>query len=220
MNSTRPVMIGVILITLGVTLTATSYFNVNYWQTETLFPNQVAILNATSSWGESGYTHIIVKEAILKKIEVEIKPSYELMDFLNSTMLSTYHLDLNGLNAIRVGLFGLGSDQSIIAYLQTSKSIGPGAWLGLRPVHVFDIPDDWQYVYNITVTNPENYPVMWTVQITEYRLSVDNNWQTAMNYGIASLAVGAVITGISVLVITPTPKKEHIEQKSAEGTKR
>ena len=196
-------MIGVILITLGVTLAATSYFNVNYWQKQQIL-RWPFVIDANSS---SNQYLRLDKSISLKQIEVQIEPSYELGDFLNSTKWSTYQLGL-GINPIPVTLGDVY--QNVSADVQTSYSTQPGVWWMINnPAHVFNIPDNWLYVASIHVTNPENNSVIWMVEITGYSLLVNNNWQTAMYLGIASVAVGAVITGISVLTLKPAIKQKE-----------
>jgi hypothetical protein len=51
--------------------------------------------------------------------------------------------------------------------------------------------------------------VIWIVEVTSYSLLVNNNWQTAMYLGIASVAVGTVIAGISVLRRNPAIKQKE-----------
>jgi hypothetical protein len=201
MNS-KLAIIGVILITSGTTLAITSYFNVNYWQTQ-LFYRTIFVLDPNSSFSQ---WLRLDKPMSLKQIQVQIEPSGEIADFLNSTMLSTYHLGV-GLNPITVTL---GDPyRNISADLITSaKMEGGGFELTLEPVHVFDIPDDWSTINNITITNPENHPVILIAVTTGTYLLVNSNWQTAMYNGIASVAVGAAITGISVL-----RRKQVVEQK-------
>jgi hypothetical protein len=196
-------MIGVNLITLGATLTVASYFNVNYWQAQLIYRRSFVIDSNSSS---SQYLRLDPKPMSLKQIEVQIKPSYELGDFLNSTKWSTYQLGL-GINPIPVTLGDVY--QNVSADVQTSYSTQPGVWWMINnPAQVFNIPDNWLYIASITVTNPENYPVIWIVEVTGYSLLINNNWQTAMYLGIASIAVGAV-TGISVLIRKPAIKQKE-----------
>lgn len=211
-------MVGIILTTLGATLTATSYSNVNYWQSELIFRRPFVIgANSTSSQRIT-----LDKPASVKQFQVQIEPADELWDLLSSTNWSNYQLDLS-FDPIAVTLSDVYQNMS--ADVQTSTSNPQKTFYVLinNPTHVFNIPDDWpiQAPINssIYVTNPENNSVIWIVEVTSNHLLVNNNWQTAMDYGIASLAVGAVITGISVLMIKPAPKEERIEQKNAEGTK-
>jgi hypothetical protein len=200
MNS-KLAIIGVILITLGATLTITSYFNVNYWQAQTFY-RYIFFIDSNSS---SSQYLILGNSMSLKQIEVQIHSSYQLEDHLNSTMKSTYQLGL-GLNPITVTL-GSGN-QYVSADLQPSFSTGASAFM-FQAVHVFNIPEDGIFTGNITVTNPYNYPVIWIVETTGNYLLVNNNWQTAMYLGIASVAVGAVITGISVLIRKPAIKQKE-----------
>jgi hypothetical protein len=137
----------------------------------------------------------------LKQIEVQIGDSYELQDFLNSTMLSTYHL-IYGLNPITVTL--IDSSQNVSADLQTSIRVATNAWTMIRPtIHVFNIPDDWLYFSSLTVRNPENYPVSWIVTLTFNQRITVSEAVDRMILGITSTVVGAVILGVAVYRIKP-----------------
>jgi hypothetical protein len=201
-------MVGIILITLGATLTATSYFNVNYWQKELIFRRPFVIgANSTSS------QYILLDKPVsLKQFQVQIEPGYELQDLLNSTDWSTYQLRV-GFNPITVTL--VTGHQTMSADIQTSTNNPQRTFYGMiyNPSHVFNIPDDWpiQAPINssIYVTNPENNSVIWIVEVDRNYLLVNNNWQTAMYLGITSVAVGAVITGISVLIRKPAIKQKE-----------
>jgi hypothetical protein len=173
-----------------------------YWQTQ-LFYRSIFVIDSNSS---SSQNLRLNKITSLKQIEVKIESGYELQDLLNSTKWSTYHLGY-GINPIPVTLGDVF--QNVSADLQTAVSIGTGAWYMITPVHVFNIPDNWQDVASVYVTNPENNSVIWIVEIDGNYLLVNNNWQTAMYLGIASVAVGAVITGISVLIRKPAIKQKE-----------
>lgn len=213
MNS-KLLMAGAILITFGVTLAATAYFNINRWE-QSGSSRYLLPTNANS------FSEVFLdwdKDASLMKVIVQIEPSGEVADFLNSTMLSTYHLTY-GTKPITVTLFSQWN-RTVSAAINTAVNItDSNVLMGIQPVHVFDIPDDWSYVAYVRVTNAENYPVIWIVDITYQSLLTNINWQTATYFGIGSIAVGAFIIGIPALTMRQTSKLETKRENNVENKK-
>jgi hypothetical protein len=191
------VMVGAILVTLGTTLIAASYFNL-YTMVEASIPYPYTIIIFGRSYAKiddimgPNYTGI-------RKVGIIISGSQELQNILNSTL--NYNTTL-GLDPITITLsFGRVMSASV------TPSYVPYFFQGILAVHYFDVPSysPWS---TITITNPGDNPVYWDVTVIHYEEVVNQNWLATLLIGIAFATVGIAITGIAIIRKSTNKQKE------------
>jgi hypothetical protein len=201
------ILAGIILLAFGVTLAATSYFKL-YDTVEEIVPTSGLILIPENSSMNFLFHYLSASRnssdslSQISKVKVLVAGIGELQSLLKPTLDLNCTLSYGQNITISLGFDGQSMSASESAW-------GNQTYENPVAFHEFDIPASWSVVnLGIRITNPESYSVCWIVNVMVYGQVVNSNWQTAMYLGIASAAVGAVITGISVL-----RRKQAVDQK-------
>lgn len=173
--------IGMILLVFGITLAASSSFNVYYWEIDPLGSLELPIAAKSS-----GYALLLLDRTTdMKKVEVHL--SHGRLDILNETLRYGHLWN-----------FTLTLSDSVV-YMPYSQNVSITMNPESFPVtHVFDIPDNWRLLGKISVTNLEDFPVFVIVWSAIHRQLLNNNWQIAMNSGILSALIGIAFVGTEI----------------------
>jgi hypothetical protein len=70
-----------------------------------------------------------------------------------------------------------------------------------RVEHYFDIPDSWNELGGIRVSNPEPYPVSIIVTAAIHHQTINETWYGLLTLGIAAVAAGIFAIGASLIYI-------------------
>jgi uncharacterized membrane protein len=185
-------LVGVILITLGTTLLATSYFKI-YDTVETIFPTADVLPIKANSSSDFHFDYSFGPLPQSQKILVVVAGSQELQGILNSTL---------NYNSIRIG----GGKNITISLSVGNHSISASettnyyeTYEEAMTFHIFDIPVSWWNGFDmkVSITNPENYPVCWIVNVMLYGQVVNNNWLTVFLVGIVLTILGLIIIEVA-----------------------
>lgn len=190
----RLILVGIILVVFGVTLVASSYFKI-YDTVETIFPTADVLPIPANSSSVFYFNHGLGFLPKSSKVVVVVAGSRELQGILNST-LNYNSTRIGGEKNITITLFG--GNQNISAsettyYYETYQEA--------MAFHVFDIPSNWnsgiEGISEVSITNPENYPVCWIVSVMLYGQEISSNWLTVFLIGIVPITLGLIIIGVA-----------------------
>jgi hypothetical protein len=190
----KVMLVGVILVVFGVTLVATSYFKI-YDTVETVLPTADVLPIPANSSSVFYFNYGLGFLPQSSKVVVVVAGSRELQGILNST-LNYNSTRIGGEKNITITLFG--RNQNISAsettyYYETYQEA--------MAFHVFDIPSNWISgiggISEVSITNPNSYPVCWIVSVMLYGQEIDSNWLTVFLVGIVPIILGLIIVGVA-----------------------
>jgi hypothetical protein len=64
--------------------------------------------------------------------------------------------------------------------------------------YIFDIPNTWNSLGGVRISNPEDNPAAVNVAIIFHSQVANFLWQTTMYLGLTSIIIGAIITAVIV----------------------
>jgi|GEM_PF-2745301 uncharacterized membrane protein len=189
------VLVGIVLLVFGVTLVATSYFKI-YDTVETIVPTAGVLpiqANSTSYFVFNFYMGPLPES---QKALVLVAGSQELQDVLNPAL--NYNATMKYPRNITITVFGTNQNMNVSA---SETTLLPQTYHGALAFHTFDIPASWNSngigITLVSITNPENYPVCWIVNVMLYGQVVNSNWLTVFFLGIVPIILGLVIVGVA-----------------------
>lgn len=185
-RNSKLVLIGVILITLGLSLVATSYFSV-YSQETKKIAQRVLLMEGNSSADLN-----ISPPAHASRVLIWIIGSPELQNVLNSTL--NYSSSVGKAITITIS----DGTHSMSASVYAVAMFGD-YWLP-QPVYASwaHIPSDWSPISKVSISNSESLPVCWIATCILYEQVIHFDWLVVMLLGIVSLSIGAVISVIAI----------------------
>jgi hypothetical protein len=175
----RVLWVGVMLLVFGVTGAAMSYVNLHHSEEEHLGPLILAI-DAGSS---SDFMLLTGIAPGMKSLEVKIY-WFPRLDILDITLNYT-----RPTRPYTVSLYEEGGAGRL------SKTFD---WRISPVTHVFDIPEDWRYLYKTTVFNYDDHPICLVEEITFSRQTLDSNMQTAVIIGVAFSVFGIAVVSAAM----------------------
>jgi hypothetical protein len=200
------ILVGIILVVFGVTLVATSYFKI-FDTIETVLPTAGALPIQANSSSDFYFNFFYGPLPKSQKILVLVAGSNDLQGILNSTL--NYSSTIEHPQNITISI--LDGNQN----LSTTENTWTLSQTYLDPVafHTFDIPDSWSFgsgteIGKVSVTNPENYPVCWIVNVMLYGQVINDGWLTVFFVGIVPIILGLIIIGVAAHKRKPDVKKE------------
>jgi hypothetical protein len=191
----KVMLVGIILIVFGVTLVATSYFKI-YDTVETIFPTADLLPMPANSSSDFYFNYGLGFLPQSSKVVVVVAGSRELQGILNST-LNYNSTRIGGEKNITISLFG--ENQNISA---SETTYYYPTYQEAMAFHIFDIPSNWNSgvdsgISEVSITNPESYPVCWIVSVMLYGQVINSNWLTVFLIGIVPIILGLIIIGVA-----------------------
>jgi hypothetical protein len=169
------------LLVFGVTGAALSYVNLYDLEKEHL-GSPILTIDAGSSSDFMLLTGIAPE---MKSLEVKIY-WFPRLDILNKTLNYT-----RPTRPYTVSLYEEGGSGRL------SKTFD---WRISPVTHVFDIPEDWRYLYKTTVFNYDDHPICLVEEITFSRQALDSSMQTGMIIGVAFSVLGIAVVSVAMLL--------------------
>jgi hypothetical protein len=78
------------------------------------------------------------------------------------------------------------------------------------PTHIFDVPNTWNNLSAIRISNPENNPAVVIVVVIFHSQVSSFAWQMAMYLGLMSTIIGAIMIGVAAYRRKPIAKREKL----------
>jgi hypothetical protein len=183
------ILVGTILLVFGATLVITSFFKI-YDTVVTIAPTSSVLRIQANSSSDFYFWYLFGGFPRSQQVSVVVAGSPELQGLLNSTL--NYNSTMNYGQNITISI--VSGNESISASVRSGGSL---TYSGSVAPHTFDIPADWWAGFHVRVTNPENYPVCWIVNVILFGQVVDNTWLTVLLGGIIPTILGLILFGIA-----------------------
>jgi hypothetical protein len=178
------VWIGSILLAFGLPMTLLSYPNL-YVLNSQLFDLGTVPISKYAANSLSFHTSI----GNIKEVEVAV---YNGPWGMPSMWGDCYWIQ----HPFQIGL----SDSSI----SITTAAGPPA------THIFDVPNTWNSLSSIDISNPENYTVTVIVVVIFHSQVLRFEWQMAMYLGLMFTIMGAIMMGVAAYRRNPIAKREKL----------
>ena len=170
----RIIWIGSLLLVFGVTTSVFSYLNLYTWETE-LHDNACVVIGPHLS-NKLSYWHWIKST---KQVEVYVIHGPIGVDSLWGAS------SWASLRGTQIELLTDGGLNNI------SVTSNQDSWINV----VFDVPTTWKTIRGVRVTNPADAPVAVIITALHHNQLLNNTLWRTLILGIASVAVGIVLTG-------------------------
>jgi len=167
--------IGSMLLVFGLTSTVLAYPNLYGLKSE-LFDFGIVLIAAKSSSERSFFTSV----GYTKKVEVVV---YNGPWGMNSMWGDCYWIQ----HPFEIALVN-GSQFSLLITTVQSPPVE----------YIFDIPNTWNSLGGVRISNPEDNPAAVNVAIIFHSQVPNFLWQTTMYLGLTSIIIGAIITAVIV----------------------
>jgi len=190
----RLILVGMILLVFGVTLVATSYFRI-YETVERIFPTADVLPIQANSSSDFYINYGLGALPPSQKALVLVAGSQELQSILNSTLNYNSTMIYGGKN-ITISVFC--GNQNISASERTWTSFTYDEPIAF---HTFDLPASWWDsgfgISKVSITNPEDHPVSWIINVMLYGQVVNASWLTVCLVGIVPIILGLIMVGVA-----------------------
>jgi hypothetical protein len=194
------ILIGIVLITFGLTLTVIYSSSTYFWKQDPPIPHVIAINANSSAW-----VPFLVNSLVLGSSQITVIVFFPLGSTLMPLpiTMTVYSFTLQGVEV----------------NMTASEPMASSGWGydSYVAMHVFNIPSNWRYITGVSIANPENYSVSWIVTLTFNQQITVSEAVDRTNLGITSTAVGAVILGVAVYRMKPLknhPKSQHFDARA------
>jgi hypothetical protein len=195
------ILVAAILVIFGTAMVAPSSYKILFDKGETMLPTSGLLPIQANSSSDFVFWYLFGDFPKSDQVLVVVSGSYELQGLLNSTL--NYNSTMDDGKDITISIVAGNQSISAIALRGPTPSYE-------EPIatSTFDIPSDWWAGFAVRVSNPENYPVVWTITVILYGHVIDTFWIEVLIIGI-----GAIILGLATFQIANNRKKK-IEHES------
>jgi hypothetical protein len=167
--------IGSILLAFGLTSTVLSYPNLYDLKSELMYFDTMPI--AAKSSNEHSF---LTSVGYVKKVEVVVYDGPWGMNSMWGNCCWIRH-------PFEIALIN-GSQFSLLITTEQSPPVE----------YIFDIPNTWNSLGGVRISNPEDNPAAVNVAIIFHSQVPNFLWQTTMYLGLTSIIIGAIITAVAV----------------------
>jgi hypothetical protein len=185
--NTKLAWIGSILLVFGLTLTLLSYPNLYVLNSE-LFDLGTVPIAANSSNELGFYTGI----GNIKEVEVAVyNGPWDMPSIWGDCYWIQHPFEIALVN---------GAQFSLSITTQHSPPV----------THIFDVPNTWNSLSAIRISNPENNSAAVIVVVIFHSQVSSFEWQMAMYLGLMSTIIGAIMIGVAAYRRKPIAKREKL----------
>ena len=160
--------IALILLVFGIALTVLSYSNLYSWNVQSFDSGTVTI--AANSSNEHGFYTSFGPD--LKKVQVSV-------DNVAGKGWINHPFEMSLLN---------GEGDAIMITTEPPPTAG----------YIFNVPNLWNSLGGVRVSNPEDYPVTVEVKVVFHSQTLNSSWQTAMIMGLIVAVIGIILMLMSI----------------------